>query len=164
MKACRITAILISGIFVLGLPGLTHTALAEEKKSANQIAKELANPAGALASLNFNLQYSEYTGDLPNADDQNSTALLFQPVLPFPVGDKGRKFIFRPLFPLLFDQPVFNADTSIFDTENLNLGDISFDLVYAGTEMKTKQDGFLRGAGLAGTLPTATDDDLGGNQ
>jgi hypothetical protein len=159
-KKSLLTLIAISLCLAMGF----GVARAAEEKSADHVAKELANPAGSLASLSFNLQYTEYSGDLPDADDQNSTALLFQPVLPFPVGDKGRKFIFRPLFPLLFDQPIFNADKSTFDTEDLNLGDISFDLVYAGTEMKTKNSGFLWGAGLAGTLPTATDDDLGGNQ
>jgi len=65
-------------------------------KSADEVAKELANPAGSLASLNFNLQYQTYKGDLPRADDQDSWSLVFQPVLPFPVGDQGRRVIFRP--------------------------------------------------------------------
>ena len=77
------------------------------------------------------------------------------------MGDKGRKFIFRPLFSLEFDQPVFDGD---FDSADPNLGDTSFDLVYAGTEMTSKNDGFLWGIGLAGTVPTATDSDLAGNQ
>ena len=79
----------------LGLIMAAESALAEEK-SADEIAKELSNPAGALASLNFNLQYTEFTGALPGSDDQESTSVIFQPALPFPVGDKGRKIIFRP--------------------------------------------------------------------
>jgi hypothetical protein len=51
-----------------------------------------------------------------------------------------------------------------FEEGDINLGDISFDLVYAGTEMQDKHDGFLWGIGAAGTLPTATSDDFGGDQ
>jgi len=147
-------------IIVLG----SGSAVAQEKKSADEIAKELANPAGSLASLNFNLQYTEFTGDLPRSDDQESTALTFQPSLPFPVGDKGRRIIFRPLIGMSFDQPVFNAAKGDFDSEDTNLLDTTFDLVYAGTNMTSKQDGYLWGMGMAGTLPTASDDDLGSDQ
>jgi hypothetical protein len=133
-------------------------------KSADEIAKELANPAGSLASLNFNLQYQTYRGDLPDADDQDSWSMIFQPVLPFPVGDQGRRVIFRPAVPLLFNQPVFDGDKGGFDDADTSLGDITFDLVYAGTEMKTKKDGYLWGVGAAGTLPTATDSDVAGKQ
>ena len=139
-------------------------ASAAEEKSADQVAKELSNPAGSLASLNFNLQYTEFTGDLPKSDDQESWALTFQPTLPFAVGDKGRRIIFRPLVPVPLDQPVFNLKKGKFEDADVNLGDITFDLVYAGTEMTSKKDGYLWGIGTAGTLPTATNGDLGGNQ
>lgn len=133
-------------------------------KSADEVAKELANPAGSLASLNFNLQYTEFTGDLPGADNQKTTALTFQPVFPFPLGPKGRKIIVRPLLSVSFDQPVFNLATVDFEHEDPNLVDTTFDLVYAGTHMTSKHDGFLWGIGMAGTFPTATDDDLAGDQ
>ena len=134
------------------------------EKSADEVAKELSNPAGSLASLNFNLQYTDYTGDLPNSDDQDSTALTFQPTLPFPVGDKGRRIIFRPLITIPFDQPVFDSAKGYFDDADVALADTTFDLVYAGTTMKDKHNGFLWGLGLAGTLPTASIDDLKGDQ
>jgi hypothetical protein len=140
-------------------------AWAAEKKSADQVAKELANPAGSLASLNFNLQYTEYTGDLPESDDQNNTSLIFQPTLPFLLNN-GNKIIFRPAMSVSFDQPIFNADKMDFDTADTSLTDTTFDLVYAGTVMTDKKEkkGYLWGVGLAGTLPTATDDDLAGDQ
>lgn len=140
-------------------------ALADEPvKSADDVAKELSNPAGALASLNLSLQYQTFKGDLPGADDQDSWSMLFQPSLPFPVGDKGRNVLFRPAVPILFGQPVFKADNGGFDDADFAFGDIGFDLVYAGNEMKTKKDGFLWGVGAAGTLPTATDSDVAGKQ
>jgi hypothetical protein len=156
-----------------------------EAKSTDEVAKELSNPAGALASLVTSLEYTTYKGDLPDADDQDGWTFAFQPVLPFPVGDKGRRIIFRPLVPVPLNQPVFDNETGKgdpikvgggshttyvipgigeFEEGDINLGDISFDLVYAGTEMQDKHDGFLWGIGAAGTLPTATDDDFGGDQ
>ena len=163
MKTLRVTILLIAGLFILGISALDNTALAGEK-SADEVAKELSNPAGSLASLNFNLQYTDYTGDLPNSDDQESTALTFQPTLPFPVGDKGRRIIFRPLITIPFDQPVFDSAKGDFDDADVALADTTFDLVYAGTTMKDKHNGFLWGLGLAGTLPTASIDDLKGDQ
>jgi len=162
----------------------TGTALAAGK-SADEVAKELSNPAGSLASLFTSIEYTLYKGDLPDADDQDGFTFSFQPVLPFPVGDKGRNIIFRPLIPVPINQPVFDNERGKgkpikvghgshttyvvpgigkFDDGDLALGDISFDLVYAGNEMKDKHNGFLWGIGAAGTFPTATDDDFGGDQ
>ena len=120
--------------------------------SADEIAAELANPNTPLASLTFKLQFRGFTGDLPNADDQNSTTLLFQPSLPFPL-DNGDTIIFRPAIPLLIDQPMFNARKLDFD-ETTGLGDISFDLAYA----RTSDTGILTALGIISSLPTATDD------
>jgi hypothetical protein len=166
-------------------------AIAEEKKaahegkSADQVAKELSNPAGSLASLFFSLEYYTYKGDLPDADDQDGFTFAFQPVLPFPVGDKGRRIIFRPLVPVPINQPVFDNEIGRgkpikvyggthttyvvpgigeFEDGDVNLGDITFDLVYAGTDMVDKHNGYLWGIGAAGTFPTATDDDFAGDQ
>jgi len=52
------------------------------KPSADEIAKSLANPNTPLASLTLKTQYRAFKGDLPNASDQNSTTLLFQPSFP----------------------------------------------------------------------------------
>ena len=120
--------------------------------SANEMAAELANPNTPLASLTFKLQFRGFTGDLPNADDQNSTTLLFQPSLPFPL-DNGDTILFRPAIPLLIDQPMFNARDLDFD-ETTGLGDISFDLAYA----RTSDTGILTALGIVSSLPTATDD------
>jgi len=133
------------------------SAMAQEKsgKSAEEIARDLANPNTPLASLTFKFQFRTYEGDLPNADDQNGTTLLFQPTLPFPLTN-GDKVLFRPAIPLQFDQPVYNAGKLDFDDE-FGLGDISFDLAYA----KTTDKGLLLAGGIISTVPTATDDKLG---
>jgi hypothetical protein len=72
--------------------------------SSDEVARELANPNTALASMTFKNQFRLYGGSLPEASDQWSYTLLFQPVFPFPRAD-GSKIIFRPAVPLLIGQP-----------------------------------------------------------
>ena len=88
-------------------------AEAHEGTSADEVAKELANPNTSLASLTFRNQFRWYTGDLPNADDQDSYTLLFQPVFPFPLAPTANggkpNFFVRPAIPFLADQPAFSA-------------------------------------------------------
>lgn len=136
--------------------GLSNTIVwADKAKTANEIAQELANPNTPLASLNFKFQFRTFEGTLPNADDQDSSLLLFQPSMPFPL-DNGDLFFFRPAIPILFDQPVFDPGTGDFNSE-AGLGDIAFDLAYA-----PKTDtGLLIAAGIISTLPTATNSELG---
>lgn len=134
-----------------------------QAKSADEIARELANPNNSLASLAFKNQYRWYTGDLPNADKQDNYTLLFQPVFPFPLADtesggKANLFI-RPAIPLLVDQPVFNPGKADFDGKTA-LGDIGFDIGYGVTE----KSGLLWAYGMVGTLPTATKSEVAGKQ
>lgn len=56
----------------------------EKERSAEEIAKELANPNTPLASLNFKFQHRTFDGDLPGTGNQSGTTILFQPSLPFP--------------------------------------------------------------------------------
>ena len=130
---------------------------AEEKhagKSADEIAKELANPNNDLARLTFKNQYYWYGGDLPDAYKQDNYTLLFQPIFPFSLGttESGNKetFFLRPAVPLVIDQPV--PGPSGFHNVS-TLGDIGFDAAYA---LSTK-NGLLFAAGMVGSLPTAVD-------
>jgi hypothetical protein len=123
--------------------------------SATELAAELSNPNTAVATLTFKNQFRWFEGDLPNADDQSSYTLLFQPALPFAL-DSGDKIIWRPAIPIVVDQPVFDPSTGGFEGET-GLGDIVFDLAYAP---KT-DSGLLLAYGLITSLPTATNDALG---
>ncbi len=125
------------------------------KPSADEIAKSLANPNSPLASLTLKVQYTTFKGDLPNADDQDKFGLTFQPTLPFPLAN-GDKVIFRPAVPLSFVQPVFESSKSDFSDES-GLGDIGYYLMYAGSA----EGGLRWGLGTGGSIPTATDSDLG---
>lgn len=146
-----------------------HAAEAESSatesgaKSADEIAKELANPNNSLASLTFKNQFRWYTGDLPGADNESNYTLLFQPTFPFSLGETATggkaNFFARPAIPFLFDQPVPSTNASgQFDFDDVSaMGDIGFDLAYGVTE----KSGLLWALGAVGTLPTATDERLG---
>ena len=123
--------------------------------SSDELAAELSNPNTAVATLTFKNQFRWFEGDLPDADDQSSYTLLFQPALPF-VLDSGDKIIWRPAIPFIVDQPIFDPEKLDFDGKT-GLGDIVFDLAYAP---KT-DSGLLLAYGLITSLPTATDDALG---
>ena len=126
--------------------------------SAAELAAELSNPNTAVATLTFKNQFRWFEGDLPDADEQSSYSLLFQPALPF-VFDSGNKLIWRPAVPVLVDQPVFDTDTGGFGGET-GLGDIAFDLAYAP---KLSDGSLLLAYGIITSLPTATND-LGSGQ
>jgi hypothetical protein len=158
-------------IFLFGLALLLVLAIqvsaqedgASQETTADEVARELANPNNSLANLTFKNQFRWYTGDLPNAGDQQNYTLLFQPVFPFSMkprseGGKANLFI-RPAFPFVFDQPVFDADKLGFEGVSA-MGDIGFDLAYGVTE----PSGLLWALGMVGTLPTATDSDVVGKQ
>ena len=106
-----------------------------QEKSADEVARELANPNSSLATLTLKNQYRWYTGDLPGADNQDNYTMLFQPVFPLslPKDDNGnaRNVFFRPGFPILFDQPVPRVENGALDWDGVTaLGDIGFDIAY----------------------------------
>ena len=126
--------------------------------SAAELAAELSNPNSSVATLTFKNQFRWFAGDLPDADDQSSYMLLFQPGLPF-VLDSGDKILWRPAIPLLVDQPIFDTGTGGFGGDT-GLGDIAFDIAYAP---KLSDNSLLFAYGLITSLPTATND-LGSGQ
>jgi hypothetical protein len=121
--------------------------------SAAEVAAELSNPNTSVATLTFRNQFRWFTGDLPDADNQTSYTLLFQPALPF-VLSSGSKIIWRPAVPLIVDQPVFDPVNGGFSGES-GLGDIAFDLAFAP---KTERKGLMFAYGIITFLPTATND------
>jgi len=126
--------------------------------SASEIAAELSNPNSTLGTMNFQIDYQTYQGDLPGASDQGATRVTFQPALPYPISETTN-FFFRPAFPIIIRQDIPTGPGS-FDTAEYELGDISFDASLG----KSMGGGNIIIGGLAGTLPTATDDDLGLDQ
>lgn len=128
----------------------------DNKESAEDIAKELANPNTALGTLAFQVDYVKYQGDLPNAGSQNGFVMNFQPSLPIPLG-KGVNLFVRPNIPIYLSQPTFGANG--FQNEGVNLGNISAD-VAIGKTFPSKTIGIV---GVFGSFPTASDKALRSN-
>jgi hypothetical protein len=63
------------------------SATADEAPSADDVARDLANPNSPLASITLRAQYRGYAGERSEANDQSSTTILFPPTLPFPLDD-----------------------------------------------------------------------------
>lgn len=126
-------------------------------KTAEEIAAELSNPNAVLGTMGFNLDYATYKGDLANANKQSALRLSFQPSLPYPLTE-DLNFFLRPVFPIIIRQDVPEADG--FNTKGINLGDVGFDAAIG----KTFSNGMILIGGLTGTMPTATDKVLGGDQ
>ncbi len=154
--------LIIAVVMMFGVSGVLNMAHAqseaEPKRSAEEVARELSNPNTSLGTLNFNFDYQNYKGDLPGAGDQNAFTMTFQPVLPVPLGE-GINFFARPAVPIVFyrDVPLIGGG---FENAGFNLGDITFDSAVG----KTLKNGLVLIGGMVGTLPTATDDSLAGNQ
>ncbi|MEP2530358.1 hypothetical protein [Shimia sp.] len=133
---------------------LVSPASAQVGPNIDELAKELANPGAANATLNFKFEYRTFTGTLPGAKDQDSFTATFQPVLPF-VLNNGNNLIFRPAFPYLSGQPSYDSSSGSFQT-NSRFGDIPYDLLYSWGS-----DGWTFGAGLVGSVPTGTSNSSG---
>lgn len=134
-----------------------NTQLPETQKSADEIARELANPNAALGLFLFAYDQTWYQGSLPEAGDQTSSKLVIQPSLPYPI-EPGVNVFFRPLIPVFFQQPVYSANG--FENKGFNLGDISLDAAIG----KSWKSGFVGVAGVFASFPTATEDVLSANQ
>jgi len=163
--AALITFSFASALASIALAQDAATPLASDiqPRTADEIARELANPNNSLANLTLKLQYRTFDGNLPGASDQDSMTALFQPVFPFSLGEtsSGGKatFFARPAIPYFFNQPTFNSGTGRFE-DVAGMGDIVADFAYGVTE----KNGLLWALGGVTSLPTATDSRLGNGQ
>ena len=127
--------------------------------SAQDIAAQLSNPNTTLGTMNTLFDYVAFDGDLPRASSQSALRGTFQPSLPYPLSKTTNLFV-RPAIPVIFSQDVPNMSGG-FDSEGIDLGDISFDAMLAKT---LPSIGAVLGGGVVATLPTATEDALGLDQ
>ena len=126
--------------------------------SAAEVAAALSDPNTNMGSMNFQFDYIAYQGDIPGAGGAEAQRMLFQPSLPYKINETTNLFM-RPAVPVIFSQDVPDPSGG-FNSEGVDLGDISFDASLA----KTLPGGFVVLGGLAGTLPTATNNKLGLDQ
>ena len=128
---------------------LSYAQEVDHTSDAAAIAKELANPNTTLGSLNFQGDYMQFRGDLPDAGQQHRYGISFQPILPYPV-KPGLNIFLRPLIPVVISGPVYNESEG-FESKS-GLGDIAIDLVVG----KTWKSNWVTLAGLETSLPTGT--------
>lgn len=118
--------------------------------SAEETARQLANPNTPLASLTLKSQWTHWQGDLPGADGVDSQTFLFQPSFPFPVNETDLVFL-RPAFPYLVDQPVVDASGSVRSVSGL--GDMGMDLAFG----RTTKSGLIIVGGVIAGIPIGAD-------
>src|SRR5262245_26871944 len=118
-----------------------------------ELAKKLANPVASLVSVPFQYNYDHKYG----RDDEGSIARLnIQPVIPFGL-NADWNLITRTIVPLIDQQdlPVKGDDAS-------GLGDVLASQFFS--PQKPTSRGWIWGVGPAWLIPTATQDELGGER
>jgi len=146
-----------AGVLVLCILFAAATSMAREtaSPSADDVARELSNPVGSLASLVFQGNYNQLGGSAPGVSDQSATSLVFLPTLPFKVGPGN--LTLRPSFPFV-GAPVPNTEGG-WDKDK-GFGDI----VLLGLWGRKQDSGILWGAGATTVFPTASKESLGSGQ
>jgi hypothetical protein len=140
MKTCLI---LIISLFAF----IELKAQDDTEQSADDLAKQLANPNATLGVLFTQFDYSRYSGDVPDAG-QNGIVFNFQPSLPIPLGPGTNLFV-RPLIPVYLSQPVSGTDGF---SNKAGIGNISADVALG----KTWPSGFMGMIGVFAGFKTAS--------
>ena len=138
--------------------------------SLDELAIELINPIGSLASLDNHFRFETYQGDLPGAGDRDRITYTITPTIPFALSN-GKNLVVRAEIPISFGTPTYitperdyadwlirqRADTLPYDEFFINghshLEDIRYDIAYGGVN----DNGLLTMIGVAGAFPTSQD-------
>jgi len=125
-------------------------------QNLGKVGAKLSNPVADLWALFTEFDVSFYDGNSQQGDEPVGSAMLFQPVMPFPLTDDLR-LITRPTIPIVWSQPRPDG----FDKTNRDsgIGDITVPLLIA-----PQMDNWIFAIGPTLNMPTSTNDALGRQQ
>jgi len=131
--------------------------VAAQQQTADELARELANPNVSRGLFSFSLDGIRYGGSVQDAEGQSGARLVIQPSLPYPIAPRTNFFL-RPLIPVVLSQPV--PTQAGFEDHGAALGDISVDAAVG----KSWPSGFTGIIGAFASFPTGTDNSISANQ
>ena len=146
---CLAIAVLLS---IAG--GMLAPALADDAADQAELAKKTLNPVANLISLPIQFNYDRGIGP---TDDGKKYVVNIQPVIPSSIGPDWN-VISRTILPIIDQDDILpdgKADAS-------GIGDITQSFFFS--PKKPTAQGWIWGAGPVLLLPTASDDDLGGEK
>jgi hypothetical protein len=136
-----------TSLFLIVLVMMASTAATAQEQTADEIARELANPVGSLASLSFQGNYAQWAGSATGSEDQHTSSFLFLPTLPFSLA--GGNLVVRPSFPVAAT-PIVNSEGE-WETER-GFGDI----IILANWGKKEESGLLWSFGFTSIFPTGS--------
>jgi hypothetical protein len=150
MKATLKMILISSVFFVSAMPPWVE---AQEADQAAELAKKLANPVASLISVPIQANYDEKIG--PN-EEGSIWRINVQPVIPITLNDNWN-VISRTIFPII-DQ----SDVPVNGMGESGIGDTVQSLFFS-PKLPTAR-GVIWGLGPVILLPTASEDELGGEK